>query len=200
MWPLVYQTAFVTKCDILITSMWPRIHTQSQKKYDCFTKSRTQMISILIVCCIYHYSLSICYLSFALIFLESFRNYCTFAAGVYFLIPHDGYRYGANKEVVAMILPKRASSRNGRQPTFEFHPFQVPTVSQKHQSCRPSNTQYFWNGSISWAFNILARESNCFQMLVFKYKQSIQQQNKSDSWTQELPFKMFLVSSIKKHI
>ena len=73
------------------------------------------------------------------------------AAVVHFLIPGDSYRYGVNKEVVAMVLPKQANARNGKKntrngnkkiqkmttkkfqkwpPTLEFHPFK----SQTHQS------------------------------------------------------------------
>ena len=39
MWPLVDQTAFVTICDNLITSMWPRIHTQPQKSWTLTLKT-----------------------------------------------------------------------------------------------------------------------------------------------------------------
>ena len=37
------------------------------------------------------------------------------AAVVHFLIPGDSYRYGVNKEVVAMVLPKQANARNGKK-------------------------------------------------------------------------------------
>ena len=37
------------------------------------------------------------------------------AAVVHFLILGDSYRYGVNKEVVAMVLPKQANARNGKK-------------------------------------------------------------------------------------
>ena len=71
------------------------------------------------------------------------------AAVVHFLIPGDSYRYGVNKEVVAMVLPKQANARNGKKnpematkkiqkmtttknfqkwpPTLEFHPLKSQT-------------------------------------------------------------------------
>ena len=60
------------------------------------------------------------------------------AAVVHFLIPGDSYRYGVNKEVVAMVLPKQANARNGKKtPEMVTKKFKKMTTTKTSRNGRP---------------------------------------------------------------